>query len=64
MSKDDKALEILFKFISIANEVIVDRGKAYNFECPVCGGNAMGIKAETNGHLHAICEGCGIKIMQ
>lgn len=42
----------------------MDRGKKYNWTCPLCGGMVTGSRSEYNRHLHAKCLGCGFAIMQ
>ena len=64
MNKDDNIADNYLKFILAADKVAVERGKAYEFTCPICGGKAVGARAEINGHIHASCESCGIRIMQ
>lgn len=67
---NDKEREILedskdfFKFINKANEVCVERGKFYDFECPLCKGQAKAIKSSYNGHLHAECKQCDMLVME
>ena len=38
-------------------------GKIIEFQCPGCGGNAKAVRSKENGHLRAICDKCGMKIM-
>ena len=52
------------KFINKAYEVCVKKGILYDFECPICKGNARAVKDNYNGHLHAECKQCDILIMQ
>lgn len=42
----------------------MERGKRYEWECPLCGGIVSGVRAEYNGHLHAGCDRCGVRIME
>ena len=43
-------------FRAKAAEVIKEAGKCYGFECPICGGYAIGIKEIKNGNIHAGCS--------
>lgn len=36
----------------------------HEFCCPVCGGLAEWCRSDYNGHLHAFCHGCNIKMME
>ena len=51
-------------FINKAYDVCTERGKLYEFECPICKGKAQAIKDNYNGHLHAECKQCDLLIMQ
>lgn len=64
MNKDENKADGYLKFILEADKIIVEKGKPYEFTCPICGGAAIGARAELNGHIHAACEGCGIRIIQ
>ena len=61
---DNEALQKCFTFLFEASKVIINSDTPYEFTCPLCGGKAVGVKASINGHIHASCDGCGIKIMQ
>lgn len=62
--KGDKlvSIEDMFSFMVAASDAVKDRGKVYEFTCPLCGRTAKAAKAKSNGHLHAVCK-CGIQIM-
>lgn len=66
MKEDVKNREIdeFFKFLKVANDVCKEKGKSYEFECPLCKGRAEGIKNNYNGHLWAKCEKCNMTIME
>ena len=64
-------MEINFlKFMSTAintlppKEAKSEWGKAKEFKCPVCGGNAKTVRSKENGHLRAMCDKCGMKIIE
>lgn len=43
MSKADEIEEFL-KFMKVANDVCIEKGKMYEFECPICKEKANAIK--------------------
>ena len=59
-----------FKFMKAAintlplKEAKSEWGKVIEFQCPVCGGNAKTVRSKENGHLRAVCEKCGMKIIE
>lgn len=53
-----------FAFRKAAREAIVEPDRTYLFPCPLCGGQAHGGKAGSNGHIHAACSSCGFSVMQ
>ena len=59
-----------FKFMSTAINILPPKesksewGKIIEFQCPGCGGNAKAVRSKENGHLRAICEKCGMKIIE
>ena len=61
---DDEDLKKTLTFLKAADEVATERCKTYEFTCPNCGGKAIAARTETNGHIHAGCKGCHIKIME
>ena len=64
MRKGDKPMNIedMVSFMVAASDAAKDRGKVYEFTCPLCGRTAKSARAKSNGHLHAVCE-CGIQFM-
>ncbi|MEI1256017.1 hypothetical protein V8Q34_14860 [Blautia sp. JLR.GB0024] len=52
-----------FEFMEKAGKDL-KRGKSKEFICPLCGGKAYAARARINGHLHAGCKKCGIRVMQ
>ena len=64
MRKEDKLMNIeeMMSFMVAASDAVKDRGKVYEFTCPLCGRTAKAARAKSNGHLHAVCE-CGIQFM-
>ena len=61
---DDKEIEEFLKFLKVADEVCKEKGKMYDFKCPLCSGNAKAIKNTYNGHLWSKCENCDINVIQ
>ena len=61
---EDKEVQDFFTFLKVANDTITERGRIYEFKCPVCGEKAKGIKNDYNGHLFAECKKCDLKIME
>lgn len=47
-----------------AHKACVKRGKAYEFECPICNGYAIGMKSNVNGHIVASCSVCKMRVRQ
>ena len=64
IGKEDKPMDIedMVSFMVAASDAVKDRGKVYEFTCPLCGRTAKASKAKSNGHLYAVCK-CGIQIM-
>lgn len=61
--------EKIFTFLKALGENVPEdkpenRGKVFEFTCPLCGGNVKGVRFEYNGHVHAQCEGCNMKVME
>lgn len=61
---EDKEIEDFLKFLKVASNTCNERGKHYEFECPLCKNEAVAIKNTYNGHLWAKCDGCGVKVIQ
>ena len=61
---EDKEIKDFLKFLKIANDTVKEKGKMYEFECPLCKGQAEAIKSNYNGHLHAQCKKCDMVIME
>ena len=61
---EDEEIEEFLKFIEVANENCKERGKVYEFECPICKGKAKAIKSNHNGHLWTQCNSCDMKVIQ
>lgn len=40
-----------------------ERGE-HQFVCPICGGTVKWDRAEGNGHIHAGCDRCGIRMCE
>jgi len=60
MEEDDK----IFEFIKMADDITIEKGKEYEFECPICKGKGTAIKNSYNGHLYAKCEKCNMTIIE
>lgn len=61
---EDKEIKDFIKFLEVANNACKERGKYYEFECPLCKGKAEGTKNSYNGHLWAKCNGCDMNVIQ
>lgn len=61
---EDEEIKDFFKFLKVANETCKEKGKQYEFKCPLCGGKASGIRNTYNGHLWAKCNGCDMNLIQ
>lgn len=57
-------IEEVLKLIEKAKEVCKEANKTYEFECPICGGQARAAKASINCHIHIRCDKCDTTIMQ
>lgn len=60
----DKDIEDFLKFLKVANNVVKEKGKIYEFECPLCQGKAEAIKNTYNGHLWSKCKKCNMNIIE
>lgn len=63
VSEEDMAKKMV-TFMKVAQDVIKEVDKQYEFTCPLCGGDAIGGKASINNHIHAKCNKCNFSIMQ
>ena len=61
---EDEELEKFLKYLKVASEVVKEKGKHYEFECPICKGKAAAIRNIYNGHLWSKCEKCNMTVMQ
>ena len=61
---EDKEIQDFLKFMTVADNEIKERGKIYKFTCPLCNGEAEGIKNTYNGDLWAKCEKCEMNVIQ
>lgn len=52
----------ILQFISALSEA--EEKKEHEFCCPLCGGVAEWYRSEYNNHIHAWCNGCGMKMME
>lgn len=63
VSEEDMAKKMV-TFMKVAQDVIKEVDKQYEFTCPLCGGDAIGGKASINNHIHAKCNKCNFSITQ
>lgn len=61
--------EKIFTFLkalceNVPEDKLENRGEVFEFTCPLCGGNVKGMRSEYNGHVHAQCEGCNMKVIE
>ena len=61
---EDEELEEFFMYLKVASEVVKEKGKYYEFECPICKGKATSIRNTYNGHLWSKCESCDMLVIQ
>lgn len=61
---EDKEIQDFLKFLKVANDTCKEKGKIYEFECPLCNGKAEAIKNNYNGHLWAKCKKCDMNIIE
>lgn len=59
---DDETLKLV-QIITQAVEYM-NPGETKAITCPFCGGEMMVSRAALNGHVRAVCDGCGRKIIQ
>lgn len=60
----EENIDEFLKFLEVANNVCMEKGKIYEFECPICKEIAKAIKSNYNGHLHAECKKCEMIIQE
>lgn len=63
-SEKDNPILRLLEFFKEAKRICKQPNKPYKFNCPLCGGDAVAVKASLNGHIHAACGKCNFQIMQ
>lgn len=61
---EDKEIEDFLKFLKVASDIAKEKGKEYEFECPLCKGKANAFRNTYNGHLWAKCEKCEINVIE
>ena len=61
---EDKEINNFLKFLEVANQTIKEKGKIYEFECPLCGSKAECSRSIYNGHLFAKCKNCDMQIIE
>ena len=60
--KDREIMEAVRDFLEALSKA-EDAGEK-EFVCPLCGGKASWGRSPGNGHIHAGCDGCGMRIME
>lgn len=61
---EDREIEEFMQFLQVASDTCKEKGKEYEFECPICGEKARATKNNYNGHLWAKCNKCNIQIIE
>lgn len=61
---EDKEINDFLKFIKTAEDVCKEKGKNYEFICPLCGEKAQAIINDYNSHLWAKCDNCDMQVIQ
>lgn len=61
---EDKEIKDFLEFIKVASDTCKEKGKHYEFICPICGKKAEGIRNTYNGHLWAKCKNCDMSVIQ
>lgn len=61
---ENKEIEEFLNFMKVASDICKEKGKIYEFKCPICKGKAQAIKNDYNGHLWAKCDSCNIKVIE
>ncbi len=66
MNKEEIKIETdnFLKFLEVANDTIKEKGKIYEFQCPLCGNKAEASRNLYNGHIFAKCKSCDMQIQQ
>ena len=55
---DDEA----FAFVAALNTAVQENRQ--EFTCPICGGDASWTRSQYNGHIHAGCTKCRIRVLE
>lgn len=59
---NDAELEKIGDFLMALSNAL-DNGQT-EFTCPLCGGEVKMVRAPGNGHIHAACVRCGIRMCE
>lgn len=51
-------------FVKAACGLQLKPGESATFSCPICGHTAIAKAARQNGHIHAACTGCDVRLIQ
>lgn len=62
--EQEEMFQETMKFINAAIDAVKEGEYQAKFICPLCGGEAMVIKSETNGHHMANCKKCDMNFME
>ena len=49
-------------FLAALNKA--EKENRQEFTCPICGGNAFWTRSQYNGHIHAGCTKCRIRVLE
>lgn len=62
----DETIQQSIAFLQAALAACKDKpyGTICTFRCPICGSAARAAQSPGNGHVHASCDSCKIKIHQ
>lgn len=61
---EDEEIKEFFEFLKVASDTCKEKGKHYEFVCPLCGNKAQAIRNTYNGHLWAKCSNCDMNVIQ
>ena len=64
MNIEYKEIDDFLKFVKTASNACKEKGKQYEFTCPLCGKKANAIRDSYNGHLWAKCDNCDMQVIQ
>lgn len=59
---EGKAYDDMIRFMKAMDQALNEGKQEYT--CPICGGTVRVSVAKYNGHAHAYCDGCGMRLME